>query len=195
MRSRKAILYLPPYAHEHDRLKTIEAALESEASKLGIRAISDTVVRKAKPSELPLGSIVVADSPIRFGRNVGEVSSWLGAALQRGVNVLIPGFVTLQTTDPDYRVALALLDMLNRTAQLHRAKRVSEGVFLARQRGTALGRPRMDDQTRDLICDTFDRLGSIRGTVRSLKTKGVEVGRATVQRVVTAAKRDRGGSK
>ncbi|HLD99594.1 MAG TPA: hypothetical protein VJB59_05005 [Bdellovibrionota bacterium] len=195
MGNRKAILYLPPYAHEHDRLKELEGKLTAEARKLGIREVVDTIVKKIKPGDLPLGSIVVTDSSARLGRKVGEAAAWLGAALQRGINVIMPGYFTLQTTDPTYHKVAAVLDTLNRTANLHRAKRVSEGVFLSRQRGVPVGRPPLNEQTRDLIVETYARIGSVRGSVRSLRAKGVNVGRSSVQRVLAAVKKDKGGDK
>lgn len=184
-------LLLAPYAHEREQLVDVERSLRSQALSLLCPEPIVAIPRRPRPAEVPEGSYVVVGSLVRLGTTPMEVLRWIAAAQERRVTLytttglkLCPGIVA-------YDLVQRVLQAILAVSREHRSLKTKESLFLARQRGVRVGRVPLPTEVVEQVKATFAEVGSVRGTARKLKERGVECSRSAVQRIV-AAQRQKG---
>lgn len=183
----KTVLYMPLFVYENG--DDIEIRLKDEVRRLGMSGPLETVTKRLKPVELPKGTLVIADSPIRFGDSLSDVLKWLCEAVSIGHEIVIPEYLDLRTSTPNYEVSKSLLFKVNGLKRDLKSRNVKTGLFLSKLNGRNGGRPPLSAELVRRIETEYSELRSIRGLARKLKAEGIDVSRSSVERIVKGAGR------
>jgi hypothetical protein len=188
--NRAVYLYSVPFLFERDHARLV-SDLTALAERHGIPGPYALIQRPLKPRAVPENAVIVVDLPARLCLDeVGSLLAWLNAALDRGTSVLCPGSFDLRPTSPSHRAERALIEALAGHRKLVRAIRIREGLARSRERGIQIGRKAISMELRQEVLDEYNRVGSVRGTARRLKERGIDISRSSVQRI----KDEAGGS-
>jgi DNA invertase Pin-like site-specific DNA recombinase len=182
MNDSKTTVLLVARALANEDSPTIEKKLAALARVIGLRVPYDVVRVKLDPAKVAEGAVVVSDSPIRFADSPQHFLQVVAKLLVKRCRIVICDDAAVEPLE--FSAHETVISFLHGLPALYRSSRIRQSLHARKSAGGRLGRQPLSDQLKQAVVDEFRIVGSIRGVSRSLKSKGIEVSRSSVLRIL-----------